>query len=109
MKKLYLTISYGKYKKTRGYILDISKGGIGVASSEKIAKNTLVEIITIQKPFSCIKGRIVSVSNRQRENYRYRLGVKFVLMNKIKIQKIVRFILGIEKRERSRLILLDLS
>jgi len=108
MKKIYLTIRYAKSKKTKGYILDISKGGIGIASSERIAKNMLVEIITMQKPFYYMKGRVASVSDRHRDNYRYRLGVKFVLMDKIKIDKILRFILSIEKRKRLRLILLGL-
>jgi c-di-GMP-binding flagellar brake protein YcgR len=108
MKKVYLTIRYGKDKKTKGYILDVSKGGIGIASSEKIAKNTPVEIITMQKPSSRIKGRVVSISDRHRNNYSHRQGIKFVLMNKIEIRKIVRFIFSIEKRKRSRLILLGL-
>jgi c-di-GMP-binding flagellar brake protein YcgR len=107
-KKIYLTIRYGKDKKAKGYVLDISKGGIGIASSERVAKNAPVEIIIRKKPSFCIKGRVISVNGRQKKDYGYRLGIKFVLMSKIRIQKIVRFILGIEKRKRSRLILLDL-
>jgi len=109
MKKVYLTIRYGKDKKAKGYILDISKGGIGVASSERIVKNSLIEIISKQHPIFYIKGRVVSVSERLKRNYRYRLGVKFVSMSKIKMHKIIQFILGIEKRERPRMILLGLK
>lgn len=103
MDKNYLTIQSGKGKKTKGYLLDLSRTGAGIASCEKITKNTLVVITTGKAVLPPIKGRVVSITDRHRKDYPCRLGVRFVLMSETAQQKITHFILKVEKRRKPRL------
>jgi c-di-GMP-binding flagellar brake protein YcgR len=106
MDKTYLTIQSEKGKKAKGYLLDLSRTGAGIASCERIIKNTLVEITPRKSVLPLIKGRVITIVDRHRKDYPYRLGVRFVLMSETAQQKITHFILKAEKRRKPRLKLL---
>ena len=82
MKKIYLDIRCANKKNTKGYILDISYNGIGIASSAKIRKNTEIEVVINEDKPLAIKGVVVSGVTRNRKTYRYRLGVRIKSVGK---------------------------
>ena len=82
MKRIYLDIKYGN-KLTKGYILDISKNGMGIASRTKLRKNIAIQIFIKDTSLS-LKGKIISCVNRKRKGYNYRLGIKFISLDRIK-------------------------
>lgn len=106
MRKIYLVIRYGKGKQVKGYILDIGMGGMSVASSKRIAKNTIIEIITKNNILPSLKGRNISIVDMKKKAYRYRLGVRFISQEKEKKESIHRFIHRMEHRKAVRLILI---
>lgn len=103
MRKIFVLIKYSKDKSVKGYILDISKSGIGLAVSKRIRKNILVEIIP-KTVLPVLKGKIVFIAVRKKETCRYRLGVKFVSLDNDKKQSINKFIFEeIKKGKRIRI------
>ncbi len=76
-----MDIKCGNGKHGRGYISDISNSGIGLASTEKIAANTAIEMVTRNGELIPLAGKVVYVRDKNRESYRYGLGVKFGVMD----------------------------
>ena len=105
MKKTYLEVKYGKDNSVKGYTLDLSCGGIGIACPVRIKNNTIVQIKFKQNNFSPLKGKVVSVVGRPSKTYGYRLGVMFISAVKKK-EKMAEFIKGAEDRKKIRLNLL---
>jgi c-di-GMP-binding flagellar brake protein YcgR len=81
MEKIYLDISYGEGKQGRGYIADISSSGIGLASTEEIAMDTAIKMVTMNGELIPLKGKVVHAYDKNRESYRYGLGVRFDAMD----------------------------
>lgn len=106
MEKLYLEIKYGKDNGAKGYILDLSRGGMAIACPRIINNNTIVEIKIKKNNLAPLRGRIISVVCRQSKTYGYRLGVKLipVIMKKKKLAEFIRG--GVENRKKVRLNLL---
>ncbi len=103
MRKIYVDIGYNK-SKIKGYVLDLSMGGMNVASPVKLDKNCIIDICVKDKILPQMKGKVVSaVYVRQRRAYKYRLGIKFIplreaaalsrLMHKLEHRKAVRLTL----------------
>lgn len=97
MRKIYVDIGYDKGR-IKGYVLDLSIGGMNVASPKRLNKNCVIDIFIKGKILPQMKGKIVSaVYVRQRK---YRLGIKFIppheesalcrFMRKIEYRKAVR-------------------
>lgn len=105
MEKLYLEIKYGKDNTAKGYILDLSRGGMAIACSRIINNNTIVEIKIKKNNLAPLRGKIISVVCRQSKTYGYKLGIKFISVIKKK-GKLEEFIRGAENREKVRLNLL---
>lgn len=105
MEKLYLEIKYGKDNIAKGYILDLSRGGMAVACSRIIENNAMVEIRIKKNSFAPLRGKIISGAGRQSKTYGYRLGIKFVFAIKDR-EKLAEFISGAENRKKVRLNLL---
>jgi c-di-GMP-binding flagellar brake protein YcgR len=106
MKKIYLKIKYGKEKSAKGYILDISRQGAGIACAKKIRQNTAIELMPKKDIFLPMRGKIVSIFYREKKNYCYRLGVRFISLQKQNKAKLENFIQKIEKRRAGRLTVL---
>ncbi|MBU0571446.1 MAG: PilZ domain-containing protein [Candidatus Omnitrophica bacterium] len=81
MEKVYLDIKYENGKHGRGYIADISNSGIGLASTEKIAVDTAIEMVARNGELIPLKGKVVYTRDKDRESYRYGLGVKFDVLD----------------------------
>jgi len=77
MEKIYVDMKYGNGKSSRGYLLDISRSGAGVASLAKVSEDTVVEMTAKEGELAALKGRVVRVNEKKRVPYRYDLGVKF--------------------------------
>jgi len=106
MEKFYLEIKYGKDNTAKGYILDLSRGGMAMACPRIINHNTIVEIKIRKNNLAPLKGKIVSVVSRQSKTYGYRLGIKFIPVIRKK-EKLAEFIRGeAENRKKVRLNLL---
>lgn len=105
MEKFYLEIKYGKDNGAKGYILDLSRGGMAIACSRIINNNTIVEIKIKKNHLAPLRGRIISVVCRQSKTYGYKLGIKFIPVIK-KMEKLAEFIRGAENRKKVRLNLL---
>lgn len=105
MKKIYLTILYGKGKKAKGYLLDLSEGGVAVASSAKIKVNTTVEIITAKNYLPLSKGRVAYVVKRPNKNYGYCMGIEFTFKDEKLVKRVSALLLSFEKRKCRRVIL----
>ncbi|MBP7089159.1 MAG: PilZ domain-containing protein [Candidatus Omnitrophica bacterium] len=75
MKKYYLNIKSNK-KTIKGYILDISYNGLGIACKSRVRKNTAIEIFINEIKPIVLKGNVVSCSIKEGKIYCYRLGVK---------------------------------
>ena len=106
MKKIYLDIKYGSNKHTKGHILDISKNGIGIASCMNFRKNIAIKIIIKKETPLSLKGKVISCVDREKGDYNYRLGVKFVSLDKIKKLELDKFIYNLiylkrKKRKKS--------
>jgi hypothetical protein len=105
MKKIYLELKYGKDNVIKGYILDLSRGGMAVACSKTINRNKIVEIKTKQNKLASFRGKIISIAYRQSKTYGYRLGIKFIPII-MKQDKLAEFLRGAEQRKELRLNLL---
>ena len=70
-------MKYGNGESSRGYLLDISKSGAGIASLAKVSENTVVEMTAKEGELAALKGRVVRVDENKRVPYRYNLGVQF--------------------------------
>ena len=82
MKKIYLYMKYSKHKEIRGYILDISNNGMGMAlaSPVEIKKRTSINVL-FKKAAKAVslRAKVMNVSKLDRRNYNYRLGVRLIL------------------------------
>jgi PilZ domain len=105
MKRIYLELKYGKDNVIRGYILDLSRGGMAIACSKSINYKKIVEIEVKQNKLVFFRGKIISIVCRQSKTYGYRLGIKFIPMI-MKKGKLAEFIRGAEQRKEFRLNLL---
>ncbi|MFC1674555.1 PilZ domain-containing protein [Candidatus Omnitrophota bacterium] len=104
----YLDLKYGRDKRATGYILDISRGGMSIACSHKVGKDTKIEIITHKKILLPMKGRVVAASPRHRKTYKFRLGVGFTSLTGKQKQGLEKFMSRIERRHAVRLVLINL-
>jgi c-di-GMP-binding flagellar brake protein YcgR len=108
MEKINLKIKYGDGKVAKGYILDLSKSGMGIASCVKISKDALVEIIS-RRPLSLsLKAKVVSISERNQKPYNYRIGAEFVSPGEKGKKNLTNFMLKRERRQLGRLALFRL-
>jgi len=102
MEKIYLDINYGAGKQGRGYIADISSSGIGLASTEKIATDTIINMITKNGELIPLKGKVVHTHDKNRESYRYGLGVRFDAMDEAEKWNLSNFLQKRNKRNAPR-------
>jgi len=102
MEKIYLNLKYDNNKSTKGYVLDISYNGIGIASRAKIKKNSKIEIIINEPKKLTLEGVIVSSLTRKRKVYRYRLGIKLKSAGKTKKNGLAKIFLNKNKRRAPR-------
>lgn len=101
MRKIYVDIGYNKGR-IKGYVLDLSIGGMNVASPKRLNKNSVIDILVKNNILPQMKGKIVSAGYfRQRKSYKYRLGIKFISMQRE--AALVRFMQKIEYRKAVRL------
>lgn len=80
--KIYLNLRYAKKESTKGYILDIGTTGVAIAASVRIRKNTAVDMMFSPKGSPLLRGKVVNTHKRNRRTYSYRLGIKFVSLNR---------------------------
>lgn len=106
MKKIFLNIQYGKGKNAKGYILDISRGGIGIVSNQKIKADSLIGIVTEKKILPFLKGKVAYITLRQDKDYKFKLGVKFVPFKREDKNKLEKFMHKLEQRRAVRLSLI---
>ncbi|MFH1355340.1 MAG: PilZ domain-containing protein [Candidatus Omnitrophota bacterium] len=106
MKKIFLEIQYGKGKNAKGYILDISRGGIGLVCDQKITSKSSVGMKATEKMLPFLKGKVAYAVPRQDKAYKFHLGVKFIPFNKTDKQKLEKFIHKVEQRKAVRLSLI---
>ena len=102
MEKIYLDISYGNGKQGRGYIADISSSGIGLASTENIASETAIEMVAKNGELIPLKGKVVHVRDKNKESFRYGLGVKFDAMDEANKWSLSNFLHKRNKRNAPR-------
>ena len=105
MKKFYLELNDGKDDGIKGYMLDLSRGGMAIACSRMPDKDSIIQIKIKNDPLTVLKAKIISVSSREDKIYAYRLGLKFTAVLR-KTDKLGRFIGQSEKRKKVRLSLL---
>lgn len=105
MAKLYLEIKYGKDNTAKGYVLDLSRGGMAIACSRIINNKTIVDIKIKKNHLAPLRGRIISVVARQSKTYGYRLGIKFIPLVRNR-EDLVELISKAENRKKVRLNLL---
>ena len=110
MERIYLHIKYGnkKAKSMKGYILDIGKHGMGVACTKAIKKNTLIKIKTEKNILLPVECKVASHQARDKKPYAFRLGLRFVSLEREARQKLEKFINKLEKRKAARLRLMNL-
>jgi len=92
MKKIYASITFGKNKKTKGYLLDISRSGLSIASSAAIRKNALIKITPGSKRLVALNGKVLYWIKLGRKSYSYKLGVFFIHLNAAQKASLDRFI-----------------
>lgn len=102
MEKLHLEIKYNRGSIVKGYLLDLSYGGMSIACPKLINKGAMVDILNKSSRISPMRGKVVSVVSRDSIAYGYRLGVKFISAIK-KENKLRKLIGGAEKRKKARL------
>lgn len=102
MERIYLGIRSNNKKHIRGYILDISYNGIGIASTSRIRNGSDVEVVIDRAEPVILKGTVVSVLTRKRKTYRYRLGVKLKASSNIKQSSLGKLFLNKNKRKSAR-------
>jgi len=105
MVKIYVRIAYAKSKKAGGYILDISRGGMCIASISKVPKNSRIIIMSKSDILCALKGKVVHVEKINNKKYGYKLGIKLLLLNKDNRRYLEQFISAhiLEKRKVPRL------
>jgi len=108
MEKIYLSIKFGDNQTAKGYVLDVSKSGMGIASDKMIKENEVVEIILKGSLPISLKAQVLSVSVRDIKPYSYRLGVKFTVFTEDSKKKLTDFIINRERRRSGRFVLLRL-
>lgn len=79
--RIYVNLKYAKKESGKGYILDISTTGVGIAFSSMIKKNTIVDMLFNETDFLALRGRVVYVGKRGSKIYNYKLGIRFVALN----------------------------
>jgi len=102
-KKIYVDIAYGRDKKIKGYILDISKTGAAIASPAGIKKGALLKISFKSLGLMLIKCKVVRVNKTVRKGYNYKIGIKFISLDSIQKNILYGFISGLDKRKFFRL------
>ena len=103
MKKIFLDIRHGKGKNAKGYVLDISKTGIGIVCDKKVSKKSIVGISSKVHTFPFLKGKVAYITLRQVKPYRFKLGIKFIPLKKRDREKLENFVFKLEKRRAVRL------
>lgn len=102
-KKIYIDITYRNNRKIKGYILDISETGIGIASPVSIRKNTLIYLTPRLRGFVNLSGKVMHVVRVERKSYNYKIGVKFTSLNILQKSSLNEFISRVNKRKFFRL------
>jgi c-di-GMP-binding flagellar brake protein YcgR len=103
MKKIYVKVKAEDKLTARGYILDISNGGMCVALNKRFSAGKEIEIAAEKRILPVLEGRIASVVSARRKLYKYRLGIEFTSREKEKREKVKRFIKKAEQRQIVRL------
>ena len=102
MEKVYVDIRYGNGKQGSGYIADISNSGIGLASTEDIAVDTAIKMVTKNGELIPLAGKVVHVRDKNKESYRYGLGVKFDALDEAEKWNLSNFLQKRNKRNEPR-------
>lgn len=105
MAKIYLNIVSLRTRKIRGYILDISHKGTGIAASSNLRKNTLVKITPRSRCLPAIDARVVYCFKRKLKNeYRYKIGAIFTSLNRKQESTLGKFVCAYsDRRKQDRL------
>ena len=98
MKKIYLEIECVDNLRVKGYILDISKSGIGFAALKSIKKGTNIIIKTKNKLFPALKAEVVRSSKLTKNIYSYKIGARFINLTNKQSKYLAKFIEKIEKQ-----------
>lgn len=77
-----MDIVYARTKKSEGYVLDISRSGMCIASALAIPSNSRIVIVPKSDILCALKGKVMHVRKTKRRKYSYKLGVKFIFLNK---------------------------
>ena len=105
MEKIKIKVKYADNKITDGYVLDVSKNGMGIATLVGIDKNTEIEIIAEEPLAISLKGKVATIAERKDTLYLHRLGVKFISCDEASKQALIDFIVKRERRNLGRLVL----
>ncbi|RJP29486.1 MAG: PilZ domain-containing protein [Candidatus Omnitrophota bacterium] len=101
--KIYVDIGYGQGSYCKGYILDISKAGAGIACSCSIPKGEKVDLLPAEGYILPMKAEVVFSDKRSGSPYPFIIGVKFNKLDKEQKNKLEKFIDGLEQRKIKRL------
>lgn len=104
--KIYIDIGYGQGSYCKGYILDISKSGAGIACNRSIPKGQKVDLMPAEGYILPMKAEIVFSNKRSESAYPFIIGVKFNKLGKEQRIKLEKFIDGLEQRKIKRLSLI---
>ncbi len=102
MKKIYLLIKYEKNKQLKAYILDLSRSGMGLAAISKLKEGLAIDILPENKSLPKLQAKIIYTSKLPRKRYNYRMGVKFINLDKKQQGNLDKFIKKIERRGKQR-------
>jgi len=103
MQKINVNIEYAKGRKSKGYVLDVSRSGIGIACSTRIRKNTFVRIAGRPRLLVALEGRVAHCGTIKRTAYGYQIGVVFEPLNSKQKASLDKFFSVLEKRSHCRL------
>lgn len=102
-RKTYVDIVYAHNKKVEGYILDISKTGIGIASPIRIKKNTRIHIVPKSETLLALEGKVIYIAKIKNKGYNYKVGAELMRLNELQGNSIDEFIFCSDRRKFYRL------
>jgi len=77
MKKIYVDIKCAAEGNIKGYILDVSRVGFGLAVTRKLSIDTEIKVVPRTDNPLTLRGKVVYILKRPGSAYRYRVGVEF--------------------------------
>jgi c-di-GMP-binding flagellar brake protein YcgR len=103
MKKIFLSLKSEQGKIIRGYLLDLSLSGMGVASAKEINAGSRIAISPRGMALPPLAGRVVASRKRKKQRYSHRLGVRFEPLQGSAQRELEGFMARRERRSAGRL------